>query len=75
MPLTRSIGSHPIVITSIAVFAVAFPTFLWVESRTAKPIMPLHLITTMPHANLILGNFIASLIINAILFNMSVAFM
>ncbi|KAJ4164652.1 hypothetical protein LMH87_006315 [Akanthomyces muscarius] len=66
--------SHPIVIASIAVFAVAFPTFLWVESRAAKPIMPLHLITTMPHANLILGNFIASLIINAILFNMPLYF-
>lgn len=34
--------------------------------------MPLHLITKMPHANLIFGNFIASLLINAILFNMQV---
>ncbi|KAM3537971.1 hypothetical protein ARSEF1564_009113 [Beauveria bassiana] len=64
--------SHPIVVASIVVFAVSFPAFLWVESRTAKPIMPLHLVTKMPHANLIFGNFLASLLFNAILFNMQV---
>ncbi|OAA45803.1 Major facilitator superfamily domain, general substrate transporter [Beauveria brongniartii RCEF 3172] len=64
--------SHPIVVASMVVFALSFPAFLWVESRTAKPIMPLHLVTKMPHANLIFGNFLASLLFNAVLFNMQV---
>ncbi|TQV98827.1 hypothetical protein V2A60_007476 [Cordyceps javanica] len=66
--------SHPIVAASAVLFAVAFPAFLWVESRAARPIMPLHLITKMPHANLIFGNFIASLLVNAVLFNMPLYF-
>ncbi|EGX92907.1 MFS transporter, putative [Cordyceps militaris CM01] len=66
--------SHPIVAASLAIFAMTFPTFLWVESRSARPIMPLHLITKTPHANLILGNFIASLLTNAVLFNMPLYF-
>lgn len=32
--------------------------------------MPLHLITKAPHANLIFGNFLATLLTNAVLFNM-----
>ncbi|KAJ6784006.1 hypothetical protein PWT90_07783 [Aphanocladium album] len=66
--------SHPIVIASMSTFAVAFPTFLWTQARTAKPIMPLHLISKMPHVNLIFGNFIASLLANAVLFNMPLYF-
>ncbi|KAM3515788.1 hypothetical protein MY11210_000559 [Beauveria gryllotalpidicola] len=64
--------SHPIVVASMVVFALSFPAFLWVESRTAKPIMPLHLVTKMPHANIIFGSFLASLLLNAVLFNMQV---
>ncbi|KAM3561649.1 hypothetical protein MY1884_002267 [Beauveria asiatica] len=64
--------SHPIVVASMVVFAFSFPAFLWAESRTAKPIMPLHLVTKMPHANLIFGSFLASLLFNAVLFNMQV---
>lgn len=54
----------------MSIFAVAFPTFIWFESRTAKPVMPLHLISKTPHVNLIFGNFVASMLANAILFNM-----
>lgn len=63
-------GSHPLVITSLSVFAVFFPTFLWVESWVDRPIMPLYLIKTAPRANLIFANHIASFLTNAIAFNM-----
>ncbi|KAJ2969205.1 hypothetical protein NQ176_g8791 [Zarea fungicola] len=66
--------SHPIVIAAMSTFAVVFPIFLWVESRTVKAIMPLHLITKMPHANLIFSNFIATFLVNAVLFNMPLYF-
>ncbi|CAN8106308.1 unnamed protein product [Discula destructiva] len=62
--------SHPFVITSLVIFSVSFPTFIWVESFATKPIMPLYLIRTSPHANLIFGNALAAFVMNAIIFNM-----
>ena len=67
--LTRS-GSHPFVIASLTIFAILFPTFLWVESWVAKPIMPLYIIRHSPRANLIFANFIAAMLSNSVLFNM-----
>ncbi|KAI1634996.1 major facilitator superfamily domain-containing protein [Biscogniauxia mediterranea] len=61
--------SHPFIIASLAIFAVAFPACLWVESRVERPIMPLVLLHSMPRANIIFANFIASFLVNAILFN------
>lgn len=63
-------GSHPFVITSLVVFSVCFPLFLYVETLATRPIMPLHLVRESPHMNLIFGNSIAAILVNAILFNM-----
>ncbi|KAI5867017.1 major facilitator superfamily domain-containing protein [Durotheca rogersii] len=61
--------SHPFVIGALVTFAVCFPLFLYVESRHERPIMPLALLHNAPRANLIFSNFIASFLLNAILFN------
>ncbi|KAL7937893.1 MFS general substrate transporter [Trichoderma chlorosporum] len=66
--------THPFVIASLSIAAVAFPTFLWVESRVPKPIMPLHLIRHSPRANLVFSNFIAALLSNSIIFNIPLYF-
>jgi hypothetical protein len=62
--------SHPFVIASLAIFAVFFPLFLFVETRATKPIMPLHLVLKSPHMNLIFSNHISAYISTAVLFNM-----
>ncbi|KAI1419249.1 major facilitator superfamily domain-containing protein [Xylaria sp. FL1777] len=61
--------SHPFIISSLALFAVCFPTCLYVESRAERPIMPLVLLHSTPRANMIFSNFMASFLLNAILFN------
>ncbi|KAF2971242.1 hypothetical protein GQX73_g2394 [Xylaria multiplex] len=61
--------SHPFIISSLAIFAACFPTCLYVESRAARPIMPLALLHSAPRANIIFSNFLASFLLNAILFN------
>lgn len=61
--------SHPFVIASLAIFAVFFPLFLWVETRATKPIMPLHLVLKSPYSNLIFSNHIAAFLSVATLFN------
>ncbi|TQV92491.1 hypothetical protein V2A60_007175 [Cordyceps javanica] len=61
--------SHPFIVTSLMVFATAFPAFFLIERRAAKPIMPLKFISRRPRANLILSNFLGAMISNAILFN------
>lgn len=66
--------SHPLVIASLVIFAVSFPTFLWVESFVTKPIMPLYLIRSSPHANMIFSNALAAFLMNAIIFNMPLFF-
>lgn len=67
--------SHPFVLASLAVFAVSFPVFLWVEGNAApRPIMPLHLIRRAPHANLIFSNALGAVLMNAIIFNVPLFF-
>ncbi|KAL7628816.1 hypothetical protein AAE478_000331 [Parahypoxylon ruwenzoriense] len=61
--------SHPFIIASLVIFAVCFLLCLYVESRHERPIMPLVLLRSAPRANLIFSNFIASFLLNAILFN------
>ncbi|KAI1172810.1 MFS general substrate transporter [Nemania sp. FL0916] len=61
--------SHPFIIASLAIFAVCFPTCLYVESRVERPVMPLALLHSSPRANIIFSNCIASFLLNAILFN------
>lgn len=66
--------SHPLVIASLAIFVVSFPTFIWIESFVTKPIMPLYLIRKSPHANMIFSNTLAAFMMNAIIFNMPLFF-
>ncbi|POS75764.1 major facilitator superfamily transporter [Diaporthe helianthi] len=66
--------SHPFVISSLAIFAAAFPLFLWTERSVSRPIMPLRLIQRSPHANMIFANFLAAFIMNTVLFNMPLYF-
>jgi MFS family permease len=66
--------THPFVLTSLAIFAVTFPCFLWAERSASRPIMPLRLILRSPHANMIFGNFLSAFIMNTVLFNMPLYF-
>ncbi|KAL3951701.1 hypothetical protein ACCO45_013418 [Purpureocillium lilacinum] len=62
--------SHPAVVALLAAFAVCIPTFLWVESRCANPVVPLNLLFKPPRSNLLFANFIAAMLTHSILFNM-----
>ncbi|KAI0863614.1 major facilitator superfamily domain-containing protein [Xylaria cubensis] len=66
--------SHPFIITSLVIFAICFPTCLYVESRVERPIMPLALLHSTPRANMVFSNFIAAFLLNAILFNVPLFF-
>ncbi|KAI8632117.1 MFS general substrate transporter [Xylariaceae sp. FL1651] len=61
--------SHPFIIASLVTFGVCFPTCLYVESHAERPIMPLVLLHSTPRANIIFSNFLASFLVDAILFN------
>ena len=62
--------NHWIIIVSLVVTAVAVPMFAYVEKRAIKPVMPLSLLVDVPRANIIFANFIACMLINAIVFNL-----
>ncbi|KAH8809107.1 major facilitator superfamily transporter [Xylogone sp. PMI_703] len=66
--------SHPFVIASLAIFAVGFPIFLWVETRVLLPIMPLRIILSNPRAGLIIANSLGAIVANAITFNVPLYF-
>lgn len=66
--------SHPFVMAALVTFSVAFPTFLYSQSLATRPIMPLHLVRHAPRMNLIFANALASILTNAILFNMPLYF-
>ncbi|KAI1462035.1 MFS general substrate transporter [Annulohypoxylon moriforme] len=61
--------THPFVLTSLVIFGICFPACLYAESKHERPIMPLILLHSSPRANIIFSNFIASFLLNAILFN------
>jgi cyanate permease len=62
------------VISSLVIFGVGFPIFLWNESFVLRPIMPLKLIWNNPRAGLIISNSIGAFISNSITFNMPLFF-
>ncbi|KAI0107528.1 major facilitator superfamily domain-containing protein [Nemania sp. FL0031] len=66
--------SHPLIITSLAIFVVFFPICLYVESLVERPIMPLELLHSKPRANMIFSNAMSSFLLNAILFNVPLFF-
>jgi len=65
---------HPFVVSSLVIFAVCFPMFIYVEAHVGLPIMPLSLITRNPRAGLILANSIGGVVMNAVTFNIPLYF-
>ena len=62
--------SHPLVIASLIVFAIAIVILIYVESRAERPLLPLHLLSTMPYANLNFGNAVGSMLSATANFNL-----
>jgi MFS family permease len=61
-------------VSSLFVFSIGFPVFLWNESVAPLPIMPLGMIRKAPYANLIISNFLSSMVTNSIIFNVPLYF-
>jgi hypothetical protein len=66
--------SHPLVITSLSIFGVCFPLFIYIESYVPLPIMPLQILLKNPRAGLIFSNAIGAIISNAVTFNIPLYF-
>jgi MFS family permease len=60
---------HPLVISGLCIAAVFGSLLAYVESKAARPIMPLTMIFSKPRGNLVFNNFFAQLGINTIIFN------
>lgn len=60
---------HPLVITSLVIATAAGSLLVRVESKAARPVMPLSMLFTKPRGNLVFNNFFAQLGINTIIFN------
>ena len=65
---------HPIVILSIVLFCITAGLLIRVESRAARPVMPLKLLSSQPRANLIFANFFGNIAGNTIIFNVPLYF-
>ncbi|KAI9879120.1 MAG: hypothetical protein M1830_009507 [Pleopsidium flavum] len=65
---------HPVVIISILLFCVTAGLLIRVESRAARPVMPLKLLSSQPRANLIFANFFGNIAGNTIIFNVPLYF-
>jgi hypothetical protein len=61
--------SHPVIISALLLSVVAVALFIRVEKRADKPIIPLKVLFSRPRGNLVFGNFLASMTMNTILFN------
>lgn len=61
--------THPFVITSLVIFAVAAVLLYFVERKAELPILPLKFLSTVPIGNLMWSNFFGSMLSNTILFN------
>ena len=53
---------HPVVITSLVVFAVSCVALVLVERRATRPILPLQYLSTIPLVNLMTSNFFGSIV-------------
>ncbi|RAQ99930.1 MFS general substrate transporter [Stemphylium lycopersici] len=65
---------HWIVITSLIVAVVTGSVLIRVESRAARPVMPLPMLFSKPRGNLVFNNFFAQIGMNTILFNVPLYF-
>ncbi|KIW60831.1 hypothetical protein PV05_01017 [Exophiala xenobiotica] len=61
--------THPLVITSLVLFAVAGTSLYFVERKAQLPILPLNLLSTIPLGNLMWSNFFSAIVTNTVLFN------
>ncbi|OAP57237.1 hypothetical protein AYL99_07975 [Fonsecaea erecta] len=60
---------HPLVISSLVISGISGVSLIFVERKAERPILPLRLFSTTPVANVIGSNFLASMLVNTILFN------
>ncbi|KAL8921022.1 MAG: hypothetical protein Q9208_005913 [Pyrenodesmia sp. 3 TL-2023] len=61
--------SHPFIIVALVLSAVAGAVLVFVEHRTAKPVMPLQLLASSPRGNMVFHNFLTHVGTNAVIFN------
>ena len=66
--------NHPLIITSFVLFGILAVLLIQVERRAFMPVMPMHLLAQIPRGNLIFGNFLFSMTLNTILFNVPLYF-
>jgi MFS family permease len=66
--------NHPFIIFAFVLFCVLGGLLLVVETRTPKPVLPLHMLFNVPRGNLIISNFFACMSMNTILFNIPLYF-
>ncbi|KAH9881913.1 hypothetical protein J1614_001084 [Plenodomus biglobosus] len=60
---------HPIVISSLVIALITGAILIQVESKAARPVMPLPMLFSQPRGNLVFNNFFAQIGMNTILFN------
>lgn len=61
--------THPIVISSLIVFGLSAVALIWIETRAARPVLPIPLLSSIPLGNLMWSNFFGSIVTNTVLFN------
>ncbi|KAI1625096.1 major facilitator superfamily domain-containing protein [Exophiala viscosa] len=66
--------TSPLVIACFVTFAVATCAFIFVESRAGQPLMPLHLLSKPPIANMVFANMLGGIASNTVLFNLPLFF-
>ncbi|KAH8680981.1 major facilitator superfamily domain-containing protein [Xylariales sp. PMI_506] len=66
--------SHPFIVISLVIFTISFTVYFWAEAHAKRPIMPLELLNHAPRANIIFSNFLSTILVNAVLFNVPLYF-
>jgi MFS family permease len=66
--------TSPLVVACFATCAVAAGGFVGVETRARHPLMPLHLLSQPPVANMVFANMLGGIASNTVLFNLPLFF-
>ena len=61
--------SHPLVFSSLILSGVLAIVFLRYEKHVVRPVMPVELLLTNPHASLVFANFFGAMSIQTVIFN------
>lgn len=64
--------THPVVVSALIVFVIASVALVLVERRAERPLLPLHLLSTLPYANLNFGNTLGSMLSATANFNLPI---